>query len=282
MRVNEGEIVMQRKPTIAAARRRALPAVAVAAALVLGGTGIATAQQASEPAAGQAAPALPAPILDQATLDLLKATTAKIAAAKAFEIGVRDLREVASDQGQNLIFINEADVTVERPDKLRLDGSVNGSDTTVTYDGKVLSIYDAEKNVVAKADIAGTLDDMIAAAAEKHGIHFAFADFLTSDPYAVLSKGLTHAYEGPTTEIDGTDTRHLIFAAPGVEWQLWIDPETSLPRLFAVSYVDQPGRPRFLVDFLSWSLDPEIDDGEFSLALPADATVIEFLPNDAQ
>jgi len=274
---------MLSKPIIGLARRKALPGLAVALALSLGGTGVAAAQQATEPAAGQAAaPAAPAPILDQAALDLLKAATTKIANAKAFEMSVRDLRDVPSDQGQTLIFVNEADVLVERPDKLRLEGSIGGADTTVVYDGKVLSIYDVDKNVVAKAEIAGTLDDMIRAAAEKHGVHFAFSDFIASDPYGALTAGLTHAYEGPPTKIDATETRHLIFAAPGIEWQLWIDPETSLPRMFAVTYLDRPGQPRFLVDFLSWSLDPEIEDGDFTLALPADATVIEFLPNDAQ
>lgn len=268
--------------TFRSGRKRALP-MAAAAMLALGVAGAARAQDAPAPAAGQPAAAAPAaPILDQAALDVLKATTSKIAAAKAFEIGVRDLRDVPSDQGQTMIFVNEADVTVQRPDKLRLEGSIGGADTTVLYDGETLAIYDAEKNVVAKAEVAGTLDDMIEAASAKYGVHFAFADFLFSDPYAILTKGLTHAYEAPATEVDATDTRHLIFAAPGVEWQLWIDPETTLPRMFAVTYTDRPDRPRFLVDFLSWSLDPEIDDGDFELALPDDATVIEFLPTDAQ
>ena len=268
---------------------RVLP---LAVVLALGGAGAAAqeapaqevpapaASQPSAPAGEAAAPAQP--ILDQAVLDLLKTTTAQIAAAKGLEIGIRDLRDVPSDQGQTLIFVNEADIVVQRPDKLRLKGSIGGADTTVVYDGETLSIYDSEQNVVAKAEIAGTLDDMIAVAAEKYGVHFAFADFLFSDPYAVLSKGLTHAYEAPTTELDATDTRHLVFAAPGIEWQLWVDPETSLPRMFAVTYTDRPGRPRFLVDFLSWDLDPEIEPGDFELALPADASVIEFLPNDAQ
>jgi len=238
----------------------------------------ALAQDAAAPAAGTVAPTAPEPVLEQAAIDLLKKVSDTLAAAKSFIVEVKDMRQVPSSAGQMLTFINSAEITIERPDKMRADAVIGGVDTVFVYDGKALSILDEEKNLFTVIDEPGTLDTVFNLVAAKHGITFAVSDFLANDPYAILGKDLTSAYEGPATEIDGDPVRHLVFSTPGVDWQLWVDPDTDLPRLFVATYVDEPGQPHFVVGFEDWEIDEKPDAGDFVLDPPSDAVKIEPLP----
>jgi hypothetical protein len=57
---------------------------------------------------------------------------------------------------------------------------------------------------------------MVTCVRDKTGIHFASADVMFSDPYAMLTKDLTSAFVvGPTTA-DGVPCEHLAFTGPAV------------------------------------------------------------------
>lgn len=218
------------------------------------------------------------PIIEQKALDLLKAMSTKIAAAKTFSASIRDMREIPSSQGQMLTFFSSAKFAVERPNKMRADIINDGVDTLAIYDGKTLTMFDEQKNFYVKADAPPTLDELIKFAAQAHGIHFAIADFLASDPYAVFSEGLTNAYVVGPTKIEGAPVQHLAFAAKGIEFELWLDDSSNLPRLFTVTYLDAPGVPHFLVQFTRWSPDVSFPGDFFTFTPPKGATAIDFLP----
>ena len=231
-----------------------------------------------------AAPALaadeaPKPIIEQGALDLLKKMSDTLKAANAIELSVTDFREVPSSQGQMITLATTADITTERPNKFRAEAVVNGAETSFIYDGKTFTALDKTKNLYVSGEIgADKMETFFQKLAEARGIEFSVADFLSSDPYAIFSKGLTNAYDVGTATIDGVVTEHLVFAAKGLEWQLWIDPATNLPRLFTVIYNDVPREPRFLVSFRSWNLKATPAADAFTFTPPKDATAISFLP----
>lgn len=221
----------------------------------------------------------PKPVVQQEALDLLKKMSDTLKAAPAIKLQVLDFREVPTSQGQMITLVTSADITAERPNKFAAEAVINGVPTKFAYDGKTFAVYDAAKNVYASAPVAAeTLDGFFKALAEARGIEFSVADFLSSDPYAVLTKHLDNAYEVGTTTVDGVTATHLVFSAKGIEWQVWIDPATSLPRLFAATYTDAPREPRFLVSFRSIDLKAKPAAGTFTFAPPKDARAIEFLP----
>ncbi len=231
-----------------------------------------------------AAPALaadeaPKPLIEQGALDALKKMTDTLKAANAIELSITDFREVPSSQGQMVTLVTSAEITAERPNKFRAEANINGAETSFVFDGKTFSALDKGKNLYVSAEIgADTMENFFKTLAETRGIEFSVADFLASDPYAIFSKGLTNAYDIGTTTIDGVTTQHLVFSAKGLEWQLWIDPATNLPRLFSVIYNDVPREPRFLVNFKSWNLKATPAAGTFTFTPPKDAASISFLP----
>ncbi len=230
-------------------------------------------------APAMAAEAAPKPLIEQGALDALKKMSDTLKAAKAIELSITDFREVPSSQGQMVTLVTSADITAERPNKFRAEANFNGAETSFVFDGKNFTALDKGKNLYVTAELgADTMEAFFKKLQESRGIEFSVADFLASDPYAIFSKDLTNAYDVGTTTIDGVTTQHLVFSAKGLEWQLWIDPATNLPRLFTVIYNDVPREPRFLVNFKSWNLKATPAADAFTFTPPKDAASISFLP----
>lgn len=250
-------------------RWRNAAAAAVAAAALAGSFAAAPARAAENPK------------IEQSALDLLKKTAETLKNAKSFSVDVFDMRQLPTDVGPSITLVNDLDFTVVRPDKLRVEGTVGDSDTVMVYDGKKLAIYDETKNVYLSVDAPGTLDELVDFAAKNHGLHFAIADFVLSDPYASLGKDVEVALDAGPTKLDGEDAEHLIFAKKNIEYEIWIDPETSLPKLFTVDYLDKGRSVHFLVSFEDWSVNIAPKADAFTFAAPEGATAIQFLPSDA-
>jgi len=110
------------------------------------------------------------------------------------------------------------------------------------------------------------------------GIHFAEAYVLFSDPYAVLTQGLTSAVVVGSDTVQGAPCEHLAFRAPGVNWEIWIENgERALLRLLAITYTGETNFPRSLVEFSHWNLHLWLAEGDFDFKTPAGAKEIAFL-----
>lgn len=246
-----------------------MPLLAVAAAFVV-----------TAPAHAQtAAPAMPPgqPIIEQAALDLLKSMCDTLAAAQTFAVSVRDVRQVPTTAGQMLDLIGEYDVQVQRPDKLRMEGTMGSVDTLLLYDGAKLAILDKPKKLYVSENVSGDLESALGQMEQKHGIRFGLDDFLAKDPYALFSKGLTSAYVVGEVTLDGIRTEQLVFATADTEFQLWIDPSTKLPKLLSATYLDTAPRPTHLaVEFDDWKTGPA--SGTFTFVPPSGSAPIKFLP----
>ncbi|MBV8612155.1 MAG: DUF2092 domain-containing protein, partial [Acetobacteraceae bacterium] len=165
------------------------------------------------PARAQAvqAPSAPAPehppIEEKAIAILDKACTA-LAAAKAMSFTAVSTYEKAARNGQPLYYATLNQVTMQRPDKLRVITLGDGTPDEFYYDGKAMMAYVPSADLVAVADAPPTIDQMIDAAWDKAAIYFPFADVLVSKPCAVFEQeGLNSAfYVGQSKIIGGTTT----------------------------------------------------------------------------
>lgn len=264
-------------------------AVLVAAVLALGAQGCAhkgppptAAQEAAKPAepvAAKPAEAIPAPppVVEQPALDRLKAMSDKLAAAKAFTYRSRSILEMPAKTGQFLTHFAESDVALQRPNKLRATVAGDVLGFQFYYDGANISALDPTKNLYATASAPGTIDEMLPFLMEKAGIEFPAADFLVSNPYAEMTKDLTHAIVVGTTKVNGIPCEHFAFMSPAANWEVWIESGNgALPRRVAVTYKTVENFPRFQVEFLDWNLKPKLNASEFVFKKPGGAKQIEF------
>jgi len=227
----------------------------------------------------QTAAPTPDPTPAEYALGLLKRATDRLSAASNFTFKTTSSVEVPSPVGQMLNYFSSAEVAVRRPNMLMAKKTGDGPAFDLYYDGKTFGAVDAKLKLYAQMAAPPTLDALIPMVLEKTGIHFAYADVLYSDVYGAVAKDLTHAYWVGKTTVDGVVCDHLAFAAPGLEWQIWLGPEKApLPRRLAVTYLKVERQPRFLVNFSDWNLKARLSDKRFEFKKPADAKPIEFRP----
>lgn len=234
-------------------------------------------------AAKDAAPAAPeiVPVVEPKALDILKAMSAKLAAARTLRFTAVSSWESPSLPGPALLYFTKSDVALRRPDRLRIVSPGDGAPFEFYYDGKTMTAYAPAEELVAVADAPPTVDDMLQAAFRGAAIYFPFTDVLVADPYADMSQGLTWAFVvGQSHVVGGVTTDIVAIANDDVFVQLWIGAEDRLPRLGRAVFRRDPARLRQEVAFSDWRLDGAVADDAFTSAKAASAKRIAFARPD--
>jgi outer membrane lipoprotein-sorting protein len=197
----------------------------LALALAALAAGAAGAQQpGAKGAPGTAAPA-PQPGIEPAAVTILKTMSEKLAAAKTMRFTAVSTYESPAINCQPLYYTTVSQVTLERPDKLRVITPGDGPPTEFYYDGKTMAAYDPAMNLAAVADAPAAIDAMVKAAYDKAAIYFPFVDFIVADPYKDMEGSLKSAIASDT-----------------VQAELWIGVADKLPRMIRVVYPKDPAK----------------------------------------
>jgi len=204
------------------------------------------------------------PVVEPRAMDLLKAMSAKLAAAKSMSFTAVVGYEYPSKVGPTIVYTTRYDVTMQRPDKLRILMPGDGPASEFYYDGKAMIAYAPAENLAAVADAPPTIDAALVAAFENAAIYFPFTDLLATDPYAALAQGTTLAfYIGPSGVIGGTKTEMLAWANDGVFAQIWIGVDDKLPRRVRAVFGDDPLQLRHEMELSNWQLDSAVPADTF-------------------
>ena len=244
--------------------RRAAIAGAVGAVLSLSTLG-ATAADAPVAAVKSAKPgkaakpvAAPAykPIVEARAMALLKASSERLAAAKSMAFTATASYEYPSKLGPAIVYTVRYDVSMQRPDRLRIVIPGDGPASEFYYDGKALMAFVPNENLVAVTEAPPTIDAMLKQAYQKAGVFFPFTDLVAADPFAALSAGVKSAfYVGPSGVVGGVKTDMVVWADNEVFLQFWIGVDDKLPRRVRAVYRADPLRLRHDLELSNWQLD---------------------------
>jgi hypothetical protein len=230
-----------------------------------------------------AQPVAPAPNqapIEQRAAEILRASCNVLAGAKAMSFTALNTYEKAARNGQPLYYSTLNQVTMRRPDRLRVITPGDGVADEFYYNGKTMTAYVPSENLVATADAPPTIDQLVDAAWEKAAIYFPFADVILSKPCAVFEEhGLNSAfYVGQSKVIAGTTTDMVAIAGDNIQAELWIGVADHLPRLVRVVYPHEPARALYQTEYSNWHLVDKIDDAAFTSAKAAKARPMAFKP----
>ncbi len=244
--------------------------------------GAANAQTAAPPAKSKpphtknvpAAP--PVPELEPKAIELLKATSARLAAAHALSFTAVEIFEHPSREGHPLAYATKSDVTLQRPDRLKVLIAGDGPASEFYYDGHNMMAYAPAENLLAVADAPTTIDATLEAAYHLAGIYFPFTDLIVADPYKDMAGGLMLAYYvGQSHVVGGTTTDIVAYIDHDVFMQLWIGAEDKLPRLVHATFLADPERMRHHLELSNWQLDAPVSLDAFA---PANAGSAKRMP----
>ena len=203
--------------------------------------------------------------LEPKAVELLKAACGKLAAVRTVSFTAVVTYENPSRLGTPLAYTTKSEVTLQRPDKLRVITPGDGPASEFYYDGHTMTAFSPASNLAATATAPSTIDAMLKTAYDSAAIYFPFSDLIVADPYKDLSEGLVLAfYIGQSTVVGGTKTDMVAYADNDVFAQIWIGVEDKLPRMIRAVYRKDAARLRHQLEISNWQLDAPV---------PADAFV---------
>lgn len=240
---------------------------------------LANAAPAAKPSDGakmQPAPAYKM-VIEPKAMDLLKAASSKLAAARSISFTATEGFEYPSKLGPAILYTSRYEVTLQRPNKLRIVMPGDGPASEFYYDGKTMMAFAPAENLVAVADAPPTIDATLQKAYESAAIYYPFTDLIVADPYVALSEGTTLAfYIGPSGVVGGVKTDMVAWANDDVFIQIWIGVDDKLPRRMRAVYSADPLRLRHEVDISNWQLDSPIAADAFTSQKAHAAKTIAF------
>lgn len=223
--------------------------------------------QTAKPAKRAGTPSEPAfkLVLEPRAIELLKATSAKLAAARSMSFTAAVSYEYPSKLGPPILYTARYDVTLQRPNKLKVVMPGDGPVSEFYYDGKVMAAFAPAENLLAVADAPPTIDAALKAAYDTAAIYYPFTDLIAADPYAALADGAILAfYIGPSGVVGGVKTDMVAWASSDVFLQIWIGADDKLPRRVRAIYRTDPLELRHQVDLSDWKLDGPIAQDAFA------------------
>jgi hypothetical protein len=253
-----------------------------AALVMIAGLASAQAQQPAAPA-----PAAPPDLglkveIEPAAMALIKAMSDKLAAAKSMSFTAIAAYESPDRTGLPLSYATMSEVTLQRPDKLKVITPGDGPRTEFYYDGKTVQAYEPSAKLVAVAEAPSTTDAMLRAAFQRAAIYFPFTDLVVTDPMKAIVENLRIAFVvGKSTVVARVPTDIVVLVGKFAHVQLWLGSDDKLPRMVQAIFLEDPAHYRHTVRFSDWKLDPPLPADAFAFTPPAGTNRIPFAPPGA-
>ncbi len=233
-------------------------------------------QGAPPPTASNPAPAAAEPDPDPA--EIFKGMAAYLTGLKSFSCTTRNGYEVLQSNGQMIEFGETRQVTLARPNRLRVEEvSSDGQRDLALFDGKLMTVFNADAGVFAQVAQPGSVDDAL--------VYFLHDLHMRMPMAQLLSTHLGEEFPAMVTELDyvesadllGVATHHIAGRTDSVDFQFWIAAgDRPLPLRVVIKYTQAKGKPLFWSEFSNWNTSPKLDDSQFRLDLPKDARKIAF------
>lgn len=233
-----------------------------------------------KPPPGGSLPAASSEIAPKAVA-VLRAGCAALSAAHTLSFTVVDTYEHAARNGQPLYYTVKSEVTLQRPNKLKVVKVGDGVPDEFYYDGKTVMAYVPSEDVVAVADAPPSIDEMLESAWDKAEIHFPFADALVSNPCDIFDGVKSAFYVGQSHVVGGVTTDIVAISLGDVQGEMWIGADDHLPRMVRTIYLSEPAQARYQTEYSNWQVDVPVDPSVFTSPKAVAAKRIAFQPPSA-
>lgn len=209
---------------------------------------------------------------------VLKGMTEYLAGMQSFTVALRAGYDIVQPSGQKIEFGETRQVTLARPDRLRVEEiASDGKRDLAIFDGRNISVFDADADVFAQVPQPASLDDALVYYVRELRIRMPLALLLTKSLPTTLPGRVKTIDYVETTEILGVPTHHIAGRTENVDFQFWIkEGEQPLPLRVVITYVQSPGQPQFWANFADWNTSPQVEKATFQFVAPPGARRIPF------
>lgn len=211
---------------------------------------------------------------------VFKVMTEKLASARTLEFTAVRTSSPGTVAGMEVAENAVLSGRMKRPGSLRIESRSELGTRTVVYDGRQLVLIDYHAGTYAKVQAPPTLDATLYWVSSNYGFSPPVAELLVNDPESFLLDGVTKAWHGGTVSVDGVSCDRLVFAQPGLQWELCVGEQDSLPRKISQVYETPRGSPPRHVTavFKTWKLNPPLPASSFVVRIPSGSQAVDMIP----
>jgi len=209
---------------------------------------------------------------------ILKSMAEYLGGLQSFSCTSANRYEVVQASGQRVEFGETRRVYLARPDRLRIEEvSSDGFSDLALFDGKLITVVNADENVYAQAPQPPSLEDALVYFVRDLRMRMPLALLLSTHVRTELPSLAREIDYVETTQVGGRVAHHLAGRGESVDFEIWIADGTSpVPLRIAIIYKLAPDKPKFSADISDWNTSPDLPEGHFRLALPSGARNIPF------
>jgi len=245
-----------------------------ATALLLATTGV----YAQTPPAPVSQPAVN--LVNAESIQALKDMGAHLQTLKRFQVSTQLTGERVLADGQKLQHVANAELDVDRPNKLHARMHSARSEREIFYDGKVATMYTPAQKYYSSVEFSGNLGELVSKLEQRYAVEIPLSDlFLWGTPAAPVDK-IDSAMNAGQDFIGNDLCDHYAFRQGDFDWQVWITTGANpLPRKLVITNRSDEARPQS-VSLIEWILKPTFKDAVFKFTPPKGATAVELRPID--
>jgi len=184
---------------------------------------------------------------------------------QSFTIEAQASRDELLGYGYKLQNNEWARMTVQRPNRLRVDVDGDIKKRSYYYDGTTLTMYSPDDAVYSRLPAPGTINEVIAQLLQA-GVEMPLIDVLSQAYGGTLLDDVRVGIRVGDTMIDGVATDHLAFRQPLIDWQIWVA-KNGAPKRILITTRYTLGDPQYEVD-LDWKENTRPPASTFSFSPP--------------
>ena len=178
-----------------------------------------------------------------------------------------------------ILYAFDFDYYVKRPGSFQLNLDGDEQNKQILFNGKTLTIYDADKAMYAVIESPSTLTiDEVLDKAKEHKLMLALLDVGRSNFGDNLLKDVVKSAYVGLSSVGDISCHHVAFTKQDISYQLWIE-EGDKPflRKFTVTLKTNPAMPSWTAEITDWNLAPVLPEGWTEFVPKAGMKKIEFL-----
>ena len=198
----------------------------------------------------------------RAVLDRMKAY---LNSQQSFTVEAQASRDEMLAYGYKLQNNEWARMTVQRPNRLRVDVDGDIKKRSYFYDGTTLTMYAPDESVYSRVPAPGTIREVIAQLQDA-GVEMPLIDVLSQAFEGTLLEDVRVGLRVGDTTIDGVVTDHLAFRQPLIDWQIWVA-KNGAPKRILITTRYTLGDPQYEVG-LAWKEGGRPSSSTFEFSPP--------------
>jgi len=215
--------------------------------------------------------------LEPKAAEILREACDRLASAKTLTLTSTEALERVLPSGEKKLVELTREMVIRRPNGFWIALETAERKASVWYDGSQLTVYQPKTKFYAQAAVPPSLDEVVDFLADRVPLNLPIADLFFSDPYAAYIGSETTGRWVGLEDVDGTQTNHLAFSDPALDFEIWIEAGgQGLPKKLVLSYTGDEAVPTSTIVFDSWKLDAAVGDARFSFQPPAGSSRIQF------